>query len=468
MGPTEGEKPDGQVELPDLLGRIELLEAQVKDYKENKFLRGKNALLESHAIIEALMNAAGDDFVAVLNRGGILLRVNKAVVKRFGGTYETLVGRSAWDFFSGETLKRRKAVLENVFKTGKLKRFEDENRGCYFDHVVYPVIGPDGKVSKAVALGRDVTHRKHLENDLRQSKEKYRLVTERTSDIISISTLSLDPRYVYASPSHKDVLGYEPEDLVGRCPFDFVHPEDKKRLIPTMARHVLAKQKGSLIKDGKGPSERIVFRSRDGSGNWRHMEATADLLDAEHILFISKDVTERIKMEVELTKAKEELEQRVRERTRELKNKKKSLEEANIALKVLLEMRDRDRKVLEESMLFNIKQFAEPNLDKVKQTELTRLQRGYLDVVDSALKELSSRLLRDVVKNHDNLTRMEIQVANLVRYGKTTKEIAEILNLSQRTIDSHRRNIRRKLGIKNKKKSLQSHLSQYAKNYLKK
>ena len=284
-------------------------------------------------------------------------------------------------------------------------------------------------------------------------------VVEKTSDIVSITTFSLNPVFVYASPSHKEVLGYEPEDLVGKCPFDFMHPEDKKTLIPLMEHYVSARQQGLEIEDEIRQSERMLFRALDGWGNWRYMEATADLLDADHVLFISKDVTERIIMESELKKAREELEQRVQERTRDLKDKTARLEEANIALKVLLEMRDRERKNLEENILFNIKQFAELQIEKLSQTKLTELQRSCLDIIESILRDLSSPLLKDLSKNYDNLSSAEIQIANFVRFGRTSKQIAEILNLSLRTVEGHRMNIRRKLGIKDAKIGLQSYLS---------
>ncbi len=63
--------------------------------------------------------------------------------------------------------------------------------------------------------------------------------------------------------------------------------------------------------------------------------------------------------------------------------------------------------------------------------------------------------------NHLNLTPAEIQIANLIKLGKVNKEIAEIKNLSSRTIEFHRNNIRKKIGIKNKKVNLRTYLNSF-------
>jgi PAS domain S-box-containing protein len=395
-----------------------------------------------------------------------VIYVSPAYEKIWGRSIQALYDRyEEWsESIHPDDVSYAQASFEETLETGggrerEYRIIRPDGTVRWVSDKAFAIFDTQGNVYRITGIATDITKRKEAEKAYRESEERYRLVTERTSDVVSITTFTRNPSYVYASPSHKDVLGFEPEALIGSCPFDFVHPEDRERLIPAMARYVLAKEEGSIIKGEKGPSERMLFRSRDGWGNWRYMEATADLLDTEHVLFVSKDVTARVKMEAELRKSRDELEQRVRERTRELEVKTEHLEEANAALKGLVKMRDRDRKALEESMRYNIKQFAEPYLEKIKRTGLTESQKGYLEIVESTLKDVVSPLLRDLAVKYMKLTPTEIQIANLIKFGKTTKEIAEFLDVSARTVESHRRNIRRKLGIKNGKTTLRSYLS---------
>jgi PAS domain S-box-containing protein len=410
-----------------------------------------NSLMRGHADVP--------DLLVILDCNGVILEANPAVCSSLGLSRKSLLGRCVWDLLPDKVIQRRRAALEEAVKTSKVVRFEDERKGRFFDHVIYPVVDSDHPKNKFVAIARDITEYIKAREELSESRERYRLVLERTSDMVSITTFSERPTYVYVNPAHSSVLHYKPEDLIGKCPFDFIHPEDNEKLIPLLAQYVTASSQDYLLKRGRGPTESLLYRIKDALGEWRYLESTGDLLEDNHVLFVSRDVTGKIEAEQDLKNAHEKLEEKVKERTGELETQRKSLEEMNVALKVLLETRERERKELEEKVLFSVRELADPYLQKLKNSGLNEVQKTWLDILESSLQEVTSPLLADVMGKGQSLTPSEIQVVNLIRLGRTSKEIAGTLGLSTKTVETHRRNIRKKLGLK--KTNLRSYLLQY-------
>jgi DNA-binding CsgD family transcriptional regulator len=97
----------------------------------------------------------------------------------------------------------------------------------------------------------------------------------------------------------------------------------------------------------------------------------------------------------------------------------------------------------------------------LKKSRLNTNQKTLINILESNLGNMISPFISTVSSKYFNLTPMEVRVANLVKEGKTNKEIAELLCISKNTILFHRYNIRSKLGLKNKKINLRSHLLSY-------
>jgi DNA-binding CsgD family transcriptional regulator len=155
-------------------------------------------------------------------------------------------------------------------------------------------------------------------------------------------------------------------------------------------------------------------------------------------------------------------EEALRQSQEELIEQKQSLEEAYIAMKVLLKQREADKLELEKKVLGNVKDLVLPYVDKLKNTRLKGRDRTLVEIIDTHLQDIISPLLQRFSNAKILLTPQEMQVAALVKDGKTSKEIAAVLNVSETTVNFHRKNLRVKFGLTNKQINLRSYLMSIA------
>jgi PAS domain S-box-containing protein len=139
-----------------------------------------------------------------------------------------------------------------------------------------------------------------------------------------------------------------------------------------------------------------------------------------------------------------------------LEAKSHSLAEANTGFKVLLKHREEDRKELEERFVSNVKQLVLPYVEKLKKGRLEPPQATRVGFIEANLKEILSPFLNNL--RRFNFTPRQLEIAVLIREGRTTKEITELLHVSKEAIDLQRFLMRKKLGLNNKKANLRSYL----------
>ena len=149
-----------------------------------------------------------------------------------------------------------------------------------------------------------------------------------------------------------------------------------------------------------------------------------------------------------------QLETRIKALNEAVKNEK----ETNRALKALLEKKERDQAGIQESVLINVNKLILPYIEKMKNTELDDFQHTYLTIIETNLKDIVSPFSRKMSVKTLNLTPKELQVANLTKRGISSKMIAQIMNISPRTVDTYRKNIRKKIGLEGKRINLRSYL----------
>jgi len=233
-------------------------------------------------------------------------------------------------------------------------------------------------------------------------------------------------------------------DIIGKKCYEVYH-QRKEPCKPYPCLTLKAFQDGEVHKH----DTQVI--DQDGEKIFFHCTANVALRDKEGkptaVLEISRDTTEHKQAELALI-----------ERGKELKNKTHELEEVNAALRVLLKHRDEDQQDFEQKIVANVKKLVLPYVEKLNNSRLNGRQMVYLNIIKSNLEDIITPFLHQLSSKYFNLTPREIQIAGLVKDGKTTKEIAELLNSSTGTIDFHRNNLRKKLGLRNTKTNLRAFL----------
>lgn len=136
-------------------------------------------------------------------------------------------------------------------------------------------------------------------SDMKKNKEINQIIADNTSDNIAITSFDLKAKYLYVSPSVKQSLGYEPEEMVGKSFFDFIHPDDKKVLLPILKKYISQIVKKVFRIDDPNLTETLEFRFRNKAGDWRFIQSTINFV-GKNILAVARDITDSKELEDEI------------------------------------------------------------------------------------------------------------------------------------------------------------------------
>ena len=383
-----------------------------------------------------------DDIPALICRflpDGTLTLVNKTYCEYFAKRKEDLLGRNFFQFIPEAD---RETVRSHFLSLSR------EEPMCTYEH---QVVAPDGtlhwqqwtdraladgkgEVKEYQSIGFDITSRRLMEAKLQESEAQTQALLDASPDIAFLidthgTVLAFNKAFALR-------FGRTAGELRGKKILDLVPPSFGKT---QKALGLAAIQNARLV---------------------RHKDKIAGLLVENSICPVLNSKAEVVQLAVfsrDITQ-EEAMKHTLQARERRLKSKSKTLEELNVALKVLLEKRTQDREELEERVVSNIKILIEPYLDKLAGSGPTKKQSAYLDILRSHLNDIASPLARRLSSDQYRLTPKEMHVAVLIKEGKTTKEIAELMHSTARTIEFHRENLRKKLDLRNKKSNLRSRL----------
>ena len=399
-----------------------------------------------------------DDLITRVDKDGKFVYVNHISHKIFGLAPEDCIGKPAFDFIHPDDRKRTIKWFEEKIAMSQA-RGTIENRQVNGDGEIHHILwtaafhyNNDGNAISINSIARDITARKRteeaLQNVYRELEQKVeertaglRKTTDQLEALMNATTdtaLLLDMKGCAVAVNNVTAkrFGMSPDQFLGTCVYDLMPPPLAKSRKAKIDRVIKTGKPQRFEDERKG----IIFDS-----------TIYPVLDRRgkvaQVAVYGKDITKRVK-------AYRELEQN----ERELKEKTSLLQDANMALKILLQKSSENRKDVEEEILTILKKRIAPYISNLKQCDLDKNMRDYVRVLESNLKEIVSPFSRDLSFEYMNLTPKEIEIANLIRENRTTKQISKLLKVSPGTIDHHRNNIRNKLEIKNKKKTLKSYL----------
>jgi PAS domain S-box-containing protein len=422
------------------------ISAAVMEHRGKKVIQGifgditERKRIEERVQLLSFAVEQSSEGIAVCDLEGNLLFTNSAFAAMHGYTEEELVGRHLSIFHTPEQMPSVDAANRQTQKTGTFSGeiWHVRRTGSVFPTLMQNSLLLDelGKPIGMIGTMRDITERLRAEEALRESEEKYRLLIENSG--AAITFFDKAGTYLFLNHLAAKWLDGKPEDYIGKT----VHDTFPKRLADMFVkrfRRIIKSGAGETIEEEVEPLDRWIssnlqpVRNQDGK--------------VLGVQIVTYDITQR-----------KQAEEALRQREAALEIRTNELEEANRALRVLLKQMNEYKTELEERVVLNVKELVLPYAKKLKGRGLDAKTKAYLSVLESNLTDIVSPFAHKLSSKHVGLTPAEIQIAHLIRDGRTTKDIAGLLNVSARTIESHRQNIRQKLGLHGKKANLRSHL----------
>jgi PAS domain S-box-containing protein len=245
------------------------------------------------------------DLLCIAGTDGCFKRLNPAWERALGFSREELCSKPFIEFIHPDDRSRTQDVMEKLSRGEPAINFENRYRcrdGSY-RWLTWNTPAPEQDPPMFYAAARDITERKRIEEELRESEERYRLLTDATFDGIAIHDQGI---MIEASSGLERMFGYGPGELIGKHVLDLVADESREMVIANMRQ------------GAQGPYE-SVGRRKDGSIFYGEVVVKPYRYKGRDVRLVAgRDITERKQMEQALWQANDELEQRVAQRTKEL------------------------------------------------------------------------------------------------------------------------------------------------------
>jgi PAS domain S-box-containing protein len=324
----------------------------------------------------------------------------------------------------------------------KRKRLEDELRKHHDRLEELVTQRTDNLTQINRQLEREIAQRLETHKALQKSETMLEAIFNQTFQFIGV--LSLDGTLVKANKTAMGFVGVSESEIIGRPFWETPWWSDSDEEKQQLKKAIHQASQGELVR-----FETVHF-SLDGRRLIFDFSLKPFKDESDQIVLLIAEGRDISALKTTMGN--------LQKQEKQLKEQSKNLEEANIALKVVLKQVEEKRKEDKENILANIKQLVLPYVNRLKRKPSQKDQQKFIKTLETNLHHITSPLISKLSSNFLSLTPMEIRISHLVKEGLSNKEIAELLEIAQNTVSSHRYHIRSKLGLKQKGANLRSYL----------
>lgn len=376
-----------------------------------------------------------------LNPKGVVARINLAGVKLLGYSRTSILRNGFGHYIAAGHQSLYYRALSNATETGEkqcleLQLITNGGAASWVWAEIETEIDKKNDVRQWRMTLADISKKKEAEAALLVSEERYRhLFSAMVSAAVMFEIAEKDNlgavqdiRFIEVNAAFEKLTGLGRDQVVGKTIRQFC-PDTEQYWFD---------QVDIALREGQSEVEGF-HRPLN-----KHFLFSVFRLDDRRLGATLSDISARVAME-------KALKTRVRESTTEAQN-------ANTALKVVLKQNVQGQKKFEEKIVSNLNEMTRMHLDRLSASNLSHRQRTLLDAVNESLDSIASPLSRRFMLENMRFTPTESRIAGLIRRGKSSKDIAQILGVATSTVDFHRNNIRRKLKL-SRNTNLQSYLN---------
>lgn len=416
-------------------------------------------LRESNVLLQTLTERSLAGIYVV--QDGKFHTINPNAAAYAGYTPEELIGKDASFILHPDDVKPAKENARKMLRGQKVTphEFRIVTKAGDIRWIMETVTAIFHEGRRAI-LGNsmDVTEYKLAEEALRESRRRFGDLIEFLPD--ATFAIDLDGKLIAWNRAAEELTGVKAKDMLGKNGYKHALPYWKSRrpmsidlVLKSNKKYertytIFNRERNLIIVEVSVPGIQVSGRNAYLWGKASPLyDSKGNIIGAIEVI---RDITKRKLAEEAIIK-----------RERELAIKSHELEELNTALKVLLNQRERDKTDLEERLLITVKELVLPYVEELKKRRIDDQGVATVNIIETNLRNILSPFTQRLSSKYSCLTSREVRIADLIKEGKSSKEIASLLNVTPSAINIYRYRIRKKLGMNNKD-NLRTYLSSLA------